>query len=170
MRFFSGFGFVGEAALFASRLPICDSPRSVAGFSLGAIRACQYALETSSRIDRLALFSPAYFQDKDDRFVRLQLISYARDSAAYMRNFYANCGMFDGRYANRDPQEGDLSLSLNYKWRLDMFERLKNLSISVYLGGKDNIINADKALDFFSKTNARIVYIKNANHLLQIEE
>ncbi|MDR2152747.1 MAG: pimelyl-ACP methyl ester esterase BioV [Helicobacteraceae bacterium] len=170
MTFFSGFGFANEAELFADYLPSGASAHCVAGFSLGAIKAFQCAIASDFRIDRLILLSPAFFQDKDRKFARLQLINYARDGASYMRNFYAACGKFNAKYIDPNPQADDLRKSLNHQWSLDMFDSLKNLQIEIYLGGKDNIINSEKAAEFFSKTHAQTTYIKNANHLLQIEE
>ncbi|MDR1451233.1 MAG: pimelyl-ACP methyl ester esterase BioV [Helicobacteraceae bacterium] len=166
MKFFSGFGFTNEAELFADYLP-ADTSYCVVGFSLGAIRAYEYALRSDRRVDRLILLSPAFFQDKEAKFIRLQLAAYVRDRESYMRNFYAACGVFDEKYIDRDTQKTDLELSLTYRWRVGGFERLN--AVDIYFGAKDRIVDAKNARDFFEGGGARITYIKNAGHILRIE-
>lgn len=70
MKFFSGFCLANEQELFAPYLIRSDF--TVAGFSYGAIKALKYAITCNERIDTLQLFSPAFFQDKDAKFKKLQ--------------------------------------------------------------------------------------------------
>lgn len=62
MRYFSGFCFQNEEALFEPYL--IKSDFTVAGFSYGAIKAMEYAFTCKTRIDTLQLFSPAFFKIK----------------------------------------------------------------------------------------------------------
>jgi esterase/lipase len=167
LRFFSGFGFKNEASLFADYLPIDDAPFCAAGFSLGAIRAYQFVADRSQRFDRLILLSPPFFQDRDDRFIRSQLIGFTRDRALYMQNFYANCGEFDPKYKEINAQKNDLEFLLNFHWKAEDFKRLSKVKIEVILGANDKIINANSAYEFFRAIRIEIKYIKNANHLLR---
>jgi pimeloyl-ACP methyl ester carboxylesterase len=169
LRFFSGFGFADESALFGVFLPDRAAPFCVAGFSLGAIAAFKYAISCEERVERLLLISPAFFQDKNERFRRAQLMGFTNDRAKYMQNFYANCGAFNDRYIDRNPQKNELELLLNYRWNAEEIKRLNVASVEVIIGANDKIINAKAAYDFFLGANAKIKYIKKANHLLQIE-
>ncbi|MDR1911184.1 MAG: pimelyl-ACP methyl ester esterase BioV [Helicobacteraceae bacterium] len=167
MRFFSGFGFKNEAPLFTDYLPIDDAPFCAAGFSLGAIRAYQFVADRSQRFDRLILLSPSFFQDREDRFIRSQLIGFTRDRDSYMQNFYTNCGDLDLKYKKSDAQKSDLEFLLNFHWKAEDFKRLSKVKIEVILGANDKIINANMAYEFFRAERIETRYIKNANHLLR---
>ncbi len=62
MIYFSGFGMTGEQELFVDYLD--DREFVVAGFSYGAIEAFEYCLSATTRINKLQLLSPAFFQKK----------------------------------------------------------------------------------------------------------
>ncbi|WP_238593468.1 hypothetical protein [Sulfurospirillum diekertiae] len=78
MKFFSGFCLANEQELFSSYLNQSDF--TVAGFSYGAIKAFEYTLTCKERIDTLQLFSPAFFEDKDAKFKKLQTLSFSKNS------------------------------------------------------------------------------------------
>ncbi len=59
MRYFSGFSLNGEQELFRDFL--VDGEFTVAGFSYGAIRAFEYALDAIERVDRLNSYSTTPF-------------------------------------------------------------------------------------------------------------
>ena len=65
--------------------------------------------------------------------------------------------------------EEELKELLEYEWSMHMFRTLqkKGVKIEVYLGGKDKIIDAKGAYDFFLDV-ATVTYIKDANHFLQL--
>ena len=65
-NFYSGFCFKNECEIFKDYLEIGDF--IISGFSYGAIKAFKQALESKTRVDKLQLFSPAFFQTKDEKF------------------------------------------------------------------------------------------------------
>jgi len=76
--YFSGFSLVNEKELFEDY--IIENDFTVSGFSYGAQKACEYVLNTNNRIDLLQLFSPSYFNDKDIKYKRMQLIYFKKNS------------------------------------------------------------------------------------------
>jgi len=173
VRYFSGFGFCNEAELFKAWIP--DSETTVAGFSYGAQQAVTYALQTSYRIDRLVLLSPAFFQDKNAAFVRLQLKHFKRDAAAYARAFYANvCYPADIDVApyRCEMNAQDLEKLLTYRWQEDTLRRIadRGTVVEVILGESDRIINAQAACDFFAPLVDATYVIKDAGHMLRSKE
>ena len=173
MRYFSGFGFGNEAELFGEWIPHGDTV--VAGFSYGAQRALEYVLASSRRVDRLVLLSPAFFHDKNDAFVRLQLKHFKRDAAAYAEAFYANVAApasIELSPYKSDMHLDDLQRLLTYRWEEEALRRIadRGTTIEVVLGGDDRIINAQAACDFFAPLVDATYLIKNAGHLLRTIE
>jgi hypothetical protein len=168
VNFFSGFSLCGEEKLFKEYLN--KSEYSVSGFSLGAIRAFKYVLNTTNRVDTLQLFSPAFFQEKDEKFKRLQTISYKKNSKAYEKQFLENiaypstCDM--RKYFKQDTLES-LQELLEFKWEANELKliRERGINIEVYLGEKDKIIDSKNAYDFF-KEYATVYFIKEGGHIL----
>ncbi len=171
MIFFSGFGLRGESVLFRGYLK--ESAYTVAGFSKGAIEAFEYALSASRRIDTLQLLSPAFFQQKERRFVRMQLLHFSKSQERYRTRFYRNCAApaaIDlSSFAAPMSYEGLFDL-LHYRWEERKIEMLlkRGVHIEVYLGEQDRIIDADEARRWFAKF-ATVYYIKASGHLLQGE-
>lgn len=170
MRFYSGFSLRNEAHYFAPFLKRNDY--TVAGFSYGAIKAFHDVLSTHERIDTLQLFSPAYFCNKPERFKRLQLQGYNRDSEQYRSRFIESCF---APYPVQPVEEGEasgeaLEALLNFSWPESQLRALvdRGVHIEVYLGEKDAVIDADAAKAHF-QPYATIYYIKNANHFVQGE-
>lgn len=172
MKFFSGFSLANEEYLFADYIQ--ESVYTVSGFSYGAIAALKYAreaVENSKRIDTLQLFSPAFFQNRDEKFKRLQLMSYKKNNHQYMKQFLEGCFFpYEKKIVgNRTTNVAELQQLLEYQWSIDEFMILKECGvvIEVYLGGCDKIIDANEAKEFFLNV-ATVTYIKNANHFLQL--
>jgi len=173
MKFYSGFSLQNEAYLFDKF--INKSAYTVCGFSYGAIAALNKATDMiadNKRVDTLQLFSPAFFQDRDKTFKRLQLISYKKNKDAYMKQFIDLCFL---PYKQKDIQQYETNIDelkelLEYEYSVDKLQVLERAGviIEVYLGGNDNIINSKEAKDFFLK-NTTVTYIKDANHFLQID-
>ena len=169
MKFFSGFCFQDEDKLFEEYLERSDF--CVAGFSYGAVKAFEYTSTCRDRIDRLQLFSPAFFQDKSEKFRRLQTMSFAKNRDKYIENFL-NQVKYPSDIELKDYfKEGSLSELeelLGYVWSTDKLDELsqKGIDIEVYLGEKDKIINPNSALEFF-KPYARVYYKKSVGHLLR---
>ena len=165
--YFNGFSLKNEEELFSQYLISTDF--TVAGFSYGAIKAIEYALNSEKRIDRLQLFSPAYFNDKDIKYKRMQLMYFKKDSRMYCDNFLKNSGFPQGvlsRYF-RQGDYSELEELLNYVWDGNKLQKLvdKNIKIEVFLGSDDKIIDSNEALEFFRKFS-EVYYIKEKGHIL----
>jgi len=169
MHYFNGFCLYGEEELFKFWLNKSDF--TVAGFSYGAIKALEYALESKKRVDRLILLSPAFFNDKDIKYKRLQLLYFNKDKNRYIENFLNNINYKSSidikKYLKKGSKE-ELEELLFYKWDINKLKALSNcgVTIEVILGEDDKIIDAKKAKEFFEDV-ALVYYIKGANHLLK---
>ena len=172
MQFYNGFSLKNEEYLFEEY--INSSEYCVCGFSYGAIKAFRYAkeqLEMGHRVDTLQLLSPAFFQTKEKKFKRLQLMAYKKSEHAYLSNFIDSCFAPYGKkiieYSKTTIEE--LEELLNYEWDLNELNKLaqKGVKIEVYLGGEDKIIDVERARELFLKVST-VTYIKNANHFLQV--
>jgi surfactin synthase thioesterase subunit len=171
MHFFSGFSLTGESHFFNDFLK--NSEYCVAGFSYGAIKALEYVLALQKRIDTLQLFSPAFFQDRSEKFRRLQMMAYKKDSQAYLKTFMDNCfAPQDIQKVSRVPTtQQELERLLYYVWDAGKLEELteRGIKIEVYLGSEDRIINSKEAKEFFLPY-ATTYMINGANHFLQRSE
>ncbi|QFR49216.1 pimelyl-ACP methyl ester esterase BioV [Sulfurimonas lithotrophica] len=172
MKFFSGFSLQNESYLFNEYIK--DSEYTVCGFSYGAIKAYEYALkeiQNGRRIDTLQLLSPAFFQSKDTKFKRLQLMAYRKNEEVYLNQFLNSCFYpYEKKIVERSTTViSELEELLNYEWDMEVLDDLnsKGINIEVYLGGVDAIVDAEAAKDFF-KNVATVTYIKEANHFLQL--
>ena len=172
MRFYSGFSLKNEQHFFDAYTNHSDY--TVCGFSYGAIKAFRHVkeqLELQKRVDTLQLFSPAFFQTRDDKFKKIQLLGYRKDRDLYLNEFLKSCFL---PYSKKSVEQEkgsveELEELLYFQWDMDELKNLaqKGVKIEVYLGGKDTIIDVDGAREFFLEV-ATVTYIKNANHFLQI--
>lgn len=168
MNYFSGFCFQNEEELFDSYLEVSDF--CVAGFSYGAIKAFEYSSISKDRVDKLQLFSPAFFQDFSDKFKRLQTINFRKNRSRYIKNFLSQVKYPSELNLDRYFHEGnidELEELLNYVWNEERLNELvkKGTEIEVYIGEKDKIINPDSVLEFF-RPYANVYYIKSVGHIL----
>ena len=167
-NYFSGFCFVNESELFSEYLESNDF--TVCGFSYGSIKAFEEVLNSNLRVDKLQLFSPAFFQNFDDKFKRTQLMYFKKDSNSYCQSFLQNVispKQIDiSKYFKLGTIE-ELEELLYYEWKEEKVQKLldKGTKIEVYLGEVDKIIDASKAKEFF-KNFATVYYIKQKGHLL----
>ena len=171
MQFFSGFSLVNEQAFFEAYRD--DSAYTVAGFSYGAIKAFEEVYSTvmsGKRVERLQLFSPAFFQTKSEKFKRMQLMGYKRSSNAYLSAFLASCfAPYEKQtLVHCETHSDELSELLHYRWNVEKLRELqeKGVSIEIYLGEKDSVIDVVGARELFLEVGT-VTYIKNANHFLQ---
>ena len=169
MRYFSGFCLQNEEALFEPYL--IKSDFTVAGFSYGAIKAMEYTFTCKTRIDTLQLFSPAFFQDKDAKFKKLQTLAFAKNSDNYTKNFMQNIVYPSQENISSYRKIGtleELNELLHYIWDKTCLNSLKKrgIHIEVYVGEKDTIVNAQSIKDFFLDY-ATVYYIKNVGHILK---
>lgn len=168
MRFFSGFKFRDEKAIFEDFLS--QSQFSVAGFSYGAILAFEYALNSDERIDTLQLFSPAFFQNRDEKFIRTQLLHFKKSEKLYIQNFQSNSFFpkeVPPNFPVGDGDYSDLEKLLRFQWREEDLNSLlnKGTKIEIFLGERDKIIDSDEAWEFF-KNFGTVCYIKGVGHTL----
>ncbi|QOP43484.1 pimelyl-ACP methyl ester esterase BioV [Sulfurimonas sediminis] len=172
MKFFSGFSLKNEKHFFDSY--IYKSDFTVSGFSYGAIKAFEFtckALEGGKRVDTLQLFSPAFFQSKNEKFKKLQLMAYRKNENVYLQQFINACFL---PYERKEVERSvtvleELDELLNYEWDIQKLHVLadKGVTIEVYLGGQDQIVDTKSAKEFFLDV-ATVTYIKEANHFLQL--
>ncbi len=172
MTYFSGFCLRGESELFADWL--VESEYTVAGFSYGAIRALEYTLASTRRIDRLLLFSPAFFQTRKERFRQLQLEAFRKDPEAYRSNFFRNVA--DPSPLDLCPYETqgtieELEALLYYRWDEEKVRRImeRGTVIEVFIGEKDRIIDVKGALEFFTPLATATYRFRKAGHILRNE-
>ena len=168
MTFYSGFSLTNDRRFFEPFLR--ESDYTVAGFSYGGIKAALHAANSTTRIDTLQLFSPAFFQTKKSSFKRLQLTSFSTDSQSYLHRFIEGC------FAPCTVQEvqmqtgtiDELDELLNFVWDEEMMDIIvkKGIRIEVYLGLEDAIIDASGAKEFFLPY-ATVTMIRRGNHFLQ---
>ncbi|RXK00473.1 hypothetical protein CRU98_04755 [Arcobacter sp. CECT 8986] len=167
-NFFSGFCLENEKELFSEY--IVENDFTLGGFSYGAIKAFKKALDTNERVDLLQLFSPAFFQDKDKKFKRTQLMYFKKDSSAYCDTFMKNVvfpkNVDISKYFNIGTTEELVEL-LTYEWsELDLESLVKKgTKIEVYLGAKDKIINSSEAKEFFKKYST-VYFFNELGHIL----
>ncbi|MBP7770075.1 MAG: pimelyl-ACP methyl ester esterase BioV [Aliarcobacter sp.] len=167
-NYFSGFCFVNEAELFEEY--IIKNDFILCGFSYGAIKAFEEALNTSKRVDKLQLFSPAFFQNFDDKFKRTQLMYFKKDPNTYCENFLKNVVNPSSKDIKKYFNQGtaqELQELLYYEWREEKLQKLldKGTKIEVYLGAEDKIVDSSYSKDFFVNF-ATVYYIKEKGHLL----
>ena len=172
MIFYSGFSLSDDKKLFEPYLK--DSAYTVAGFSYGAIRAFEEALASSRRIDILQLFSPAFFQDKSEKFKRMQMIYFLKEKEAYLENFLSACFFpvsLNESVRVEQGSEAQLRELLHYEWKAEKLKALqeRGVEIEIYLGSEDKIIDAKKAKAFFLPY-ATSYMINHAGHTLQTKE
>lgn len=167
-KFFSGFCFQNESELFGEYLQ--QSAFTVAGFSYGAQKAFEYALQTTSRVDTLQLFSPAFFQNKDEKYKRMQLMFFKKDAKSYCDTFLKNVALNSSKTIKEYFIQGsyeELNELLHYVWDEEKLQQLlkKGTRIEVFLAGNDAIIDSCEAYAFF-KAFTTVYFIKDLGHIL----
>jgi len=172
VKYFSGFSLHNEEDLFEAY--ISYSKTTVVGFSYGAQKAFDYVYETKNRVDRLILLSPAFFQTEKKSFIRTQLRYYDTNQTDYMKQFLLNTAypsQIDISKYLVDGSKNELESLLAYQWDQDKIQELldRDITIEVFLGTQDKLIDADDTEEFFSK-NTTTYIIKSVGHLLKAEK
>ena len=170
LRYFNGFSLRGEERLFSPYL--IESELCVAGFSYGAQQALEYVLHTKERVDRLILLSPAFFQTQKPSFIRALLRYFDAGKDAYVSQFLQNVvypSSVDLSAYLRIGKKSELEALLGYVWEAEKIRAVQERGtvIEVFLGGRDRIIDAAAAHDFFAPLCVTY-YIKEAGHLLHV--
>jgi predicted esterase len=163
MRFYSGFGFWNERELFKEYID--DNEFCVAGFSYGAQKALIDAVHTKKRVDKLQLFSPAFFK-LNPKFVKLQLNSFKKDKDSYIQKFIENVKYpkdIDLTKYIDEVEFEDLEEMFNFNWGL--IEHLKGVKVEIFIGENDKIIDVKGAVKFF-KNYGNLYFLKDKGHLL----
>ena len=170
MKFYSGFSLKNEEHYLKEYMEYSDY--SVCGFSYGAIKAVEFVknqLGYAKRIDTLQLFSPAFFQTKEEKFKKLQLYGYKKNRDNYLNEFINLCFLPHEKKIVQHVKESveELEELLYFKWDSDELKKIaqQGVKIEVYLGSEDKIIDVDGAREFFLHV-ATVTYIKKANHFL----
>jgi pimeloyl-ACP methyl ester carboxylesterase len=168
VKFFSGFSLVNEDKLFKEY--IVDNDFTIVGFSYGAIKAFEYTYNTTNRVDRLILLSPAFFQNQPKNYARRQLRYFQNSPEEYTKQFLLNVAYPNNINLNKYRKEGskdELKELLEYQWDKDKIKTLqkKGIIIEIFLGVNDRIIDTKSAFNFFSKITTTYI-IKNTGHLL----
>lgn len=167
-NFFSGFCFFEESELFKEY--VVKNDFTISGFSYGAIKAFEEVLNSQKRVDKLQLFSPAFFQTQDAKFKRTQLMYFKKDENAYTKTFLENVvypqNLDISKYFKMGTAQ-ELEELLNYEWNEEKLQSVvdRGVKIEVFLGADDKIIDSLKAKDFFVNF-ATVYYIKEKGHLL----
>lgn len=170
MKYFNGFSLHGEEALFSQYFS--ESKYTVAGFSYGAQQALEHVYNTKTRVERLILLSPAFFQTEKPSFSRTQLRYFEAGQEAYIKKFLFNVTYPSGSNLSDYLEEGtteELESLLTYTWKKEKIKEIldKGTTIEVFLGKRDKIIDAQAAFDFFAPLTTTY-FMKDAGHLLKI--
>lgn len=168
MIYFSGFSLTHEEGLFSEYT--ANGALCVSGFSYGAQKAFEYVYASKKRVDRLVLLSPAFFQNQKPSFVRTQLRYFTSGKEAYVKQFLENVSYPSSKdlteYLCVGTKE-ELEALLTYTWDQQKLQELvsRGVSIEVFLGAEDKIIDTKEALGFFYDLTTTY-YLKDAGHLL----
>ncbi len=172
MKFFSGFSLSNDKQLFEPYIKASEF--TVCGFSYGAIKAFEEVLNSRVRVDTLQLFSPAFFQNKSDKFKRMQLMYFNKDKKAYLNNFLSSCfspAKIDESVLLEEGSEEELKELLFYEWPVDSLRALceRGVEIEIYVGSEDKIVDPEETKSFFLPYATTFI-INNAGHTLQTKE
>ncbi|ACM93096.1 conserved hypothetical protein [Nautilia profundicola AmH] len=160
MKYFNGFCLKNEKKLFQNY--IVEEEFVVAGFSYGAQRAVDYVINSSERVDKLQLLSPAYF-NYPQKIIDLNINAFKLNKEKYIENFMKKAGFFNEKYIT-DCTVEDLNALFTFDW--EKIKLIKNVKIEIFLGEFDKIISLKPAVDFF-KNYGDVYLIKKANHFLR---
>jgi hypothetical protein len=171
MKFYSGFTLENEEIFFDKY--INRSRYTICGFSYGAIKAIEDVkehLRDLKRVDTLQLFSPAFFQNRDEKFKKMQILGFTKNRDLYIDNFI-KASFYPYPLKNVEHNEDgidDLKELLFYEWNKQELQEIaqRGVKIEVYLGEKDKVIDANAAREFFLPLST-VTYIKDANHFLE---
>jgi len=169
MKYFNGFSLTGEEVFFSNYLDKSDY--TVSGFSYGAQQAFEHVYHTDTRIDRLILLSPAFFQTQKPSFIRTQLRYFEAGKVSYVKQFLANVASPSNLSLEEYLKVGtkkELESLLTYVWDKQKIKEVlaRGTTIEVFLGDKDKIIDNKETLAFF-KDITTIYTIKKSGHLLE---
>jgi hypothetical protein len=169
-KFYSGFYLQNESELFSSYID--DGEFCFCAFSMGCCRLVDDILSYNKRVDKIQLFSPAFFCDKDNSFKESQLKIFSKNEKVYVNSFLKNCAYPNNilldKYISKNTKD-DLAYLLNYNWyeekMLKLTQKYTNIDIEIFLGESDKIISSSHALEFF-KNFGSVYVLKEVGHIL----
>jgi pimeloyl-ACP methyl ester carboxylesterase len=169
MIYFSGFCLQNEEERFTQYL--VDSAYCVAGFSYGAQQAFEYVYNAKTRIDRLILLSPAFFQTQKPSFIRTQLRYFDVGQETYVKQFLANAthpSSLDLSNYLKVGKKEELEALITYQWDTKKIQEVldRGITIEVFLGNEDKIIDAQEAFNFFLPLTTTYL-MKGVGHILE---
>ena len=169
MRYFNGFSLCKEEKFFTEQL--IKSDYSVAGFSYGAQKAFEYVYNSTERVDRLVLISPAFFQNHKKSFIKTQLRYFKADKEAYSKQFLKNVAYPSSLDLSSYLCEGtyeELESLLSYVWEKEKILELldRGVTIEVFMGDRDKIVDVEKSYEFFLDL-VPVYLFKETGHLLK---
>ena len=169
MRYFNGFSLCKEEKFFKEQL--IKSDYSVAGFSYGAQKAFEYVYNSTERVDRLVLISPAFFQNHKKSFIKTQLRYFKADKEAYSKQFLKNVAYPSSLDLSSYLCEGtyeELESLLSYVWEKEKILELldRGVTIEVFMGDRDKIVDVEKSYEFFLDL-VPVYLFKETGHLLK---
>ncbi len=176
-NFYSGSCFKNECEIFKDYLEIGDF--IISGFSYGAIKAFNQALESKARVDKLQLFSPAFFQTKDEKFKRMQLMFFKKDEDAYIKNFLENLKDKSTKSIENFFKKGsfkELDELLNFKWNKEDLEELikKGIKIAediaVLMVEKYKMAKDSKDIIFNAKESLKLEFSQNIEKINKLKD
>lgn len=167
-KYFNGFCLKKEEVLFEEYRD--KSEFCVSGFSFGAIKAVKDVYEREERVDKIQLFSPAFFQTQTKKFKRMQLMFFKKDPITYCDTFLKNIAYpseVDVIHYFKMGKYEELDELLNFEWDVEILKALndRGIEIEVYLGSLDKIVESEKAKEFF-KDYATVYFVKEVGHIL----
>ena len=168
MRYFNGFSLKNEEILFKDYL--IDNDFTVAGFSYGAIKAFEEVYNSTIRVDRLILLSPAFFQNHKKSFIRTQLRYFKSNRDSYLKEFLKNIAYPSAIDLTQYLSNGtidELEDLLLYRWSEERLLELiqRGVTLEVFIGGMDKIIDSEMVFNFFSKITTTYL-LKDKGHIL----
>ncbi len=169
MKYFNGFSLENEEELFSDYLE--EGDYTVSGFSYGAQRAFEYVYQSQTRIDRLILISPAFFQTQKPSFIRTQLRYFEANKESYVKQFLQNVAYPSkislDNYLTLGTKE-ELHALLSYVWDEEKIKKVlkRGTIIEVFIGDEDKIIDSKEAITFFRELSTLYI-IKKSGHLLE---
>jgi len=169
MKYFNGFSLANEEKLFSAYVE--EGDYTVSGFSYGAQKAFEYTYQSQTRIDRLILLSPAFFQTQKPSFTRTQLRYFDGNKDSYVKQFLENVAYPSTesleKYLHIGRKE-ELNALLSYIWDEKKIKEVlsRGTTIEVFIGDKDKIIDSKETINFFRELSTLYI-IKKSGHLLE---
>jgi len=118
----------------------------------------------------LYLFSPSFFNTQSDSFKNKQLSTFKLHQEIYIQTFYKKCMFIDEDIERFKTIDSILKLEklLFYEWKSEILEKVikKGITIKVFLGNKDLIVDIEKSASFF-ESYCDISIIKDVGHILK---